>query len=251
MTYLITPTGGRPQAFAKLAQYIAAQDYTGPVRWVICDDCEPVTKHPRVSIPVDHVRAPWTWEPGQNTQARSMAYLLSLVPDGAAVVVMEDDDLYKPDHLTTMVEALKTHDLVGQRVSYYANVKTGKCMEIPGTCHASLGASAMKGDATRHLKRICESNARHLDITLWREFNGSKRLLETQTAIGIKGLPGRGGIGVGHRDTFGEPGGQTVRQWIGDELYSEYRKIAAWYNSDVMRVFRKTVVCPVDFPEGS
>ena len=226
MTYLLTPTGGRPEALALLAGYIAAQDYKGPFKWIICDDCEPESPHPRVSFPVAHHRAPWTWD-GENTQARSMAYLLSLVPDGATIVVMEDDDLYKPDHLTTMVEALKTHDLVGQRVSYYANVKTGRCLELPGTYHASLGASAMKGDATRHLRRICEAGARHLDVTLWREFGGSKRLLDAQTAIGIKGLPGRGGIGIGHRDTFGEPGGQTVRQWIGDELYSEYRKLAA------------------------
>ena len=127
MTYVITPTGGRPQAFAKLAEYIASQDYKGPFRWIICDDCDPVSPHPRVSFPVEHVRAPWTWT-GENTQARSMAYLLSLVPDGAAVVIAEDDDLYKPNHLTTMVEALKTHDLVGQRVSYYANVKTGRCL---------------------------------------------------------------------------------------------------------------------------
>jgi len=36
--------------------------------------------------------------------------------------------------------------------------------------------------------------------------------------VGIKGVPGRTGIGVGHRADFGQPdpGGNTLRAWIGE-----------------------------------
>lgn len=38
--------------------------------------------------------------------------------------------------------------------------------------------------------------------------------------VGIKGLPGRGGIGMGHRDNFrgtDDPCGALLREWIGED----------------------------------
>jgi hypothetical protein len=95
---------------------------------------------------------------------------------------------------------------------------------MPGTDHASLGATALRGSAIDLLRRICAKGSRIIDVDLWRDFNGAKTLLESRTVVGIKGLPGRAGIGVGHRKSFGTPDddGHVLRGWIGDERASEY-----------------------------
>jgi hypothetical protein len=182
--------------------------------WIVCDDVDPQSPVTGAAV----IRPNWRWQPGMNTQAQSMALLLSMVPDGASVVICEDDDVYLPDHLQTMAEALKTHELVGQRVSLYYNIKTRKHRELPGTYHASLGATALRGSALKLLQDVCARQPKCLDMELWREFTGSKKLLETRTAIGVKGMTGRDGIGVGHREEFGDPdpSGQVLRSWIGE-----------------------------------
>lgn len=230
MLYLLTATGARPEALALLASYINAQTYTGPMRWLICDDCDPASPVPAVreGIEVEVIRPDWRWRPGVNTQARAMAELLGRVPAGAAAVVCEDDDVYLPEHVATMVTALERAELVGQRVSLYANVATGRCREIPGVCHASLGATALRGAAVAFLGFVCRTRSDRLDMTLWRNYKGRKALLDTRTSIGVKGLPGRGGIGVGHRDNFGDPDptGEVLVDWIGAERAAAYSGFA-------------------------
>ena len=52
-----------------------------------------------------------------------------------------------------------------------------------------------------------------IDLTLWRSLPG--RLYSTRHVVGIKGMPGRGGIGCGHHDDFG--GNVSLRDWIGED----------------------------------
>lgn len=217
MITVITPTGGRPESLALLAQHLNAQTVR-EFRWLICDDCDPASPVPQMrdGIAVDVIRPEWRWQEGLNTHARSLTALLAQC-DGP-VVHCEDDDCYLPEHLATMSQALEKADLVGQRISHYWNASTKRYKAIPGTWHASLGASAMQGRATVLLSQICALQQTRLDIDLWRSFVGRKQLLETVTAVGIKGLPGRGGIGIGHRLDFGEPDpdGSRLKALIGD-----------------------------------
>lgn len=203
MLSVITPTGGRPEGLALLAQYLNAQTVR-EFRWLICDDCDPESPVPKMrdGITVEVIRPEWRWQEGLNTHARSLTALLARC-DGP-VVHCEDDDLYLPRHLEVMTMALESVDLVGQRVSHYWNAATRRYKALPGTVHASLGASAMKGHALKALAGICAKQQTRLDLELWRSFSGSKSLLETVTTVGIKGLPGRQGIGVGHRENFGD-----------------------------------------------
>lgn len=223
--FVVTPTGGRPEALRLLARYIDEQSWRGPMTWLICDDVDPPSPVPvmRDGIAVEIMRPNWRWE-SASTQARSMAALLGRVPDRAAVIVAEDDDAYLPEHVETMLSALKVAELVGQRVSLYYNVATRRYREMPGTAHASLGATALRGEALHLLRRICAGAPRHIDVDLWRQFTGPKALLETRTSVGIKGLPGRAGIGVGHRRHFGEPdnSGRILREWVGETRARQY-----------------------------
>lgn len=203
-----------------------AQQFDEAVRWVIVDDG-------RVRQPVSFCREGWTlevirpahrWKEGANTQAANLLAGLAVIDCSESVVIIEDDDAYLPAHLSTMAWALTDCSLVGQRVSLYYNVATRRERSLPGSVHASLGASAMQGEALALLRSVCNNHGTRIDLELWRQFKGKKQLLETSTAVGIKGLPGRGGIGCGHRKEFGfsDPSGGVLADWIGADLAAAY-----------------------------
>lgn len=230
MLVLLTPTGGRPEALALLAGYINAQTYDGPARWIIVDDCEPKSPLPtvRAGIDIGEVRPAWRWLPGMNTQAASMSEGLAWVEPGDTVVVLEDDDAYLPDHLANVLAALERVEMAGEQVARYYNVATGRWKVLPGHYHASLASTAVRGRALAMLREVCAAGSRRIDMDLWQAFNGPKVLLGSENVVGIKGLPGRGGIGVGHRDAFGAPdrSGQVLAQWLGPraEAYRGFRR---------------------------
>lgn len=215
--YFLTPTGGRPEGLALLAEYIDGQSHEGPGKWIVVDDCDPASYVPETRFETEVIRPNWRWRPGMNTQARSMAALLARVPDDATVLVFEDDEIYLPGHIENLLAELETADLVGERVSRYYNVASARWKLMPGNYHASLATVGVKGEALALLRDICRRGSRRLDMELWGQYEGPKRLIDTANVIGCKAMPGRNGIGVGHRPTFGEPDTTGVlRQWAGD-----------------------------------
>jgi hypothetical protein len=161
-----------------------------------------------------------------NTQAACTTAALEAVPDDAVLFCCEDDDAYLPEYIGTMLAALDSYDLVGEHVSRYYNVRTRKFKELVGEYHSSLACTAMCGSAVSVLRDVCKDKNRYIDMTLWKLFKGSKMLVETQNVIGIKGMPGRGGIGVGHRGHFGSPDldGSVLKSWLG-EFASAYEQL--------------------------
>jgi hypothetical protein len=228
--WAVTPTGARPQGLALLGQYISAQTYTGPLTWVIVDDCEPASPIPEVrdGIRVKVLRPSWRWKPGQNTQAKAMLAGVAGVPSGATLFILEDDDIYMPRYMETMLATRA--DLVGEKDSRYYNVASGRWRVLPSRKHASMAATVCRGDALHALKVLLSSGQkRMLDVMLWKTFAGSKAFLPAANVIGIKGLPGRPGIGVGHRRNFGvTDNGTKLREWAGNyaDNYAAYRVAA-------------------------
>lgn len=228
--YAITPTGNRREGMAMLAEYLNAQTYQGPLTWIVVDDCDPPTRIPGVRPGVKgvNIRPGWRWEPGQNTQAACMGAALEEVPDDALLVILEDDDIYMPEYLTAMIDALQTADLVGERDPRYYNVATRRWQVCPARRHSSMASTACKGPALAELKAVCSVAGRQmLDTRLWRQFDGEKRLLSGRHVVSIKGMPGRPGIGVGHQDRFGKPDtGNKLREWAGDyaDNYDIFRR---------------------------
>tara|TARA_R110002049_G_scaffold281333_1_gene460864 strand:+ start:24225 stop:24884 length:660 start_codon:yes stop_codon:yes gene_type:complete len=212
MICLITPTGDRPDAFALCQQYMLAQDYSGDVRWIIVDDgvtATPVTFE-REGWEVDVLRL----EPMPRSQARNLLVGMGHVAPGGRVAIIEDDDAYAPEYLSHISDWLDSADLVGERFTRYYNVRTGRGQQMKNRDHASLCATAMKGEATEDFCQLLVKLSSALDMTLWRDFKGSKYLSDTFYVTGIKGMPGRKGVGVGHREEFGLP--MSLRHWIGE-----------------------------------
>ena len=87
--------------------------------------------------------------------------------------------------------------------------------------HASLCSTGMKGDALKLFREVCKPGVQFIDIGLWREFKGSKILECGNRVVGIKGMPGRGGIGMGHKSDFAgkrDPNFAILRSWIGSDV---------------------------------
>jgi hypothetical protein len=218
MLTLLTATGCRPEAWKICQKLMQRQTYAGPVHWIIVDDGET----PQI---VDFYRENWKltiinptphWQPGQNTQARNLAQGLRMVSESDNLVIIEDDDCYYPQWLERVEQWLKTHDLVGESFARYYNIQTKQARQLQNRTHASLCATAMKGEAIFALKKYLKPSVQFIDLNLWKNFQGKKALYTTEMVLGIKGLPGRGGIGMGHKTEFKgqfDDKGSILRQW--------------------------------------
>lgn len=216
MLTLLTTTGVRPEPWALCQQFMARQDYAGPVRWVVVDDgpvAQPVAFR-RAGWVVEVVRPQPYWEPGQNTQARNLAAGLAVIRNDARVAVIEDDDYYGPGYLSDVDRWLDRADLVGESHARYFNVATGRGRAMSNDRHASLCSTAVKGTGLAALRIAVKRRRTFIDVDLW-SMHVPKALFHTEHVVGIKGLPGRGGIGGGHRDTFGKP--MRLSDWLGED----------------------------------
>jgi hypothetical protein len=200
---LLTTTGARPEAFKLCQQWMSRQTYSGPVHWIIVDDGEVPQE---ISIKKDNwtievIRPTPYWKVGDNTQARNLTVGLEVISDKDRLVIIEDDDWYAADWLTTVDEYLDKADLVGESNALYYNIKTLRYAYMQNFAHASLCATGLKGKALTALKEAVKEKNKFIDLDLWKQ-ELKKYLFTGDRVIGIKGLPGRQGIGSGHKDTF-------------------------------------------------
>jgi hypothetical protein len=227
MLTLLTATGCRPDAWNTCQRLMERQTYQGEVHWIIVDDGE-------IQQPIDFGRPGWVvsiimptpkWKQGDNTQARNLAEGLRMVGDKDRLVIIEDDDSYHPNWLATVDYWLDTADLVGEKMARYYNVRTKKYRQLRNDMHASLCCTAMKGEAIKTFAKELKPNVQFIDLNLWKRFNGSRALYDSKMVVGIKGTPGRGGIGMGHKNDFQgsiDLDGSILRQWTGTnaDLYT-------------------------------
>jgi hypothetical protein len=226
MLQVITPTGDRPEAWALCQRWMQHQRYPGPVRWYIVDDgVEPSA----ITFNRPHyvVRSFRLSTESGNTQARNLRFLLEQIDPRDPVVVWEDDDYYGPDWLTTIDALIGQAELIGETAARYYNVARPAGRELRNYRHASLCATALRGAAIEALKQGCQTTETYLDLQLWQS-QSSKLLFPGHQVIGMKGLPGRPGIGMGHREDFRgipDPSGQLLYRWIGEDS-AVYRQFA-------------------------
>jgi len=201
MLKLITPTGERLEAFDQCVKHMKSQDYVGPVRWIIVDDGREKLETPSGfdNWEIIHLRPTPLWEPGQNTQARNLLVGLDNTKDSDSVIIIEDDDFYAPWWIRTCNSWLERHELVGEAPSLYRHLNGAEKM-MTNRQHASLCSTGMRGKALQTFRRVLERTPRAIDVNLWRNHttNSKKIYPFNRSVIGIKGYPGRPGIGVGH-----------------------------------------------------
>jgi hypothetical protein len=221
MLTLITCTGARPEAFALCERWMQRQTYKGELQWIVVDDGPEPT-------PMTHgqlaVRPQPRWSPGAITLSRNMLAALPLVL-GAKVLFIEDDDYYGPQYLESMSHALDRAALAGQIPARYYNVRSRQYRVIDNVRHASLCQTGIRAEVLQKLELACRAENRFIDLRLWRENQGE--VAEALGSLGIKGLPGRPGIGIGHSPSarwIADTDGSWLRNAIGEDAaaYQSY-----------------------------
>lgn len=222
MISLITPTGGRPEAFHLLEYHMSRSNFNGQFQWIVVDDFDPATP---TTLGQNVIRAEPRWQPGKITMCRNILVALDAVRFDK-VLFIEDDEAYLPDYLDTMYQALETCDLVGLIPARYYNVATRKFREIRNVKHASLCQTGIRRAMFPRVRELCKLGNPFLDLQLW---TSRGNLIVRDDVVSIKGLPGRPGIGIGHKKSDGwaaDPELKQLTKWLGNaklaNMYSRF-----------------------------
>ncbi len=223
---LITVGGGRPEAFALCEQYMKRQTLK-PDQWIVVDD--EVENPIKCTMNQEYFMGPLKWTRGINTQRYNLDLALTKVKCDH-VYIIENDDHYKPEYLEVYLDFLIHCAAVGECDTVYYSLKEKSYRYMRNFEHASTCQTAFRKSASPFFSRAIHSGDLYFDITFWKNclgpsvkhilFNGMK------LCVGIKGMPGRPGIGVGHRPAqfTADPDGSKLTELLGADakLYSKY-----------------------------
>lgn len=222
MLTILTPTGERLEAFALCARMMARQTYKRPVHWIIVDDGREPVPLPRIrNWRIEIIRPEPLWVPGANTQGRNLRAGLDAMASDAVLTVVEDDDYYASGWLQWVADNAPSAELIGEGEAIYYNVRRRRWRQLGNTEHASLRCSAMRGAAIDAFRDVLATPYRYYDLKLWAQ-HGDRKVFPRRLTVGMKGMPGRPGIALGH-DGRGNDDASAAKlcELIGDD--------ADWY----------------------
>lgn len=217
----ITPTGDRPLAFRLLREWMQNQTRR-PDQWLVVDDGQiPMTP----ADGFEYVRR----EPGGSETGNTLNLNISAAlphVTGDKILIIEDDEYYAPGYVEEMARRLDGHEVVGIGDSRYYHLPTGGHMTNGNARHASLAQTGFRRSFLPAFESCLapDGTPRWLDDRLWSLANakGINREIfvdnDVPLYVGIKGLPGRGGIGIGHKQavyrSHDDADRAMLRRWI-------------------------------------
>lgn len=216
MITVITPTADRPAAWPLAERWMSRQTVQ-PDQWIVADDGEQAAPLTMGQLHLRRAR--------KETGGASLAMnVLAALPhiSGDVVIVWEDDDFYRANHIETCLKRLQRHRATGCTWLNYYNLQAKAWRRISNSC-AALCNTAFRAECTPQMQRAAEQAMErgiyHIDRLFWRQV-GTAGLHEQETVIGIKGLPGLAGIGIGHRPDGkwkADPSRAKLREWLGQD----------------------------------
>jgi hypothetical protein len=219
MITVITPTGDRPLAFALCQRWMENQTMF-PAQWLVIDDGKIPIGVEQLSPLVEYIRR----EPQPNDPKHTLvANLQKAFPliKGDKIIIIEDDEYYAPEYLAAMTARLAYYELVGIKNSKYYHLPSGGYCTHSNAGHASFAQTAFKATFLPTFKRCLDIRSQQfLDIRMWRNAHrrGFLFIDEPPLYLGIKGLPGRPGIGIGHDEKryleFDTPMRDRLKEWV-------------------------------------
>ncbi len=245
MLTAITCTGDRPICFDLLRKWVASQT-VHPDQWIVVDDG---------AIPVETEgnfeyirRAPRKSDPEFTVILNLQEAFVHL--RGDKILFLEDDEYYAAGYIGEMSARLDRYDIVGIGRSKYYHLPTSRWYRFSNMGYASLAHTGFNRIFFSEAKRCLEGSP-FFDIRLWEKVNGrnasritlpgktksyiskgKKGLIfddaEKNLYVGMKGMPGRKGIGIGHGDEIRYcPDTENIlRKWIpDDDAYGEYIRL--------------------------
>jgi glycosyltransferase involved in cell wall biosynthesis len=215
----ITPTGDRPLAFRLCREWMANQTRR-PDQWLIIDDGKTPIEFdstwfnsvmPGVAVGIR--REPRRDDPLHTLDLNLKAALPHITGD--KILIIEDDEYYAPGYVEEMARRLDQAEVVGICRSKYYHLPTGGYQQIGNVGHASLAQTGFRSSFLPVFGSLIQNgdNSKWPDDKLWRHVQATagkasairaQLFVDDQTPlyVGMKGLPGRGGIGAGHKTSM-------------------------------------------------
>ncbi|MHA1225226.1 MAG: glycosyltransferase [Candidatus Hodarchaeales archaeon] len=199
----ITPTGDRPLAFALCQQWMRHQTRQ-PDQWIVVDDGK---KPMKPSMLMQYVRREPQPSDPKHTLILNLKKAMPLI-NGDKIMIIEDDEYYAPEYIAKMALGLDRYEVVGIGKSKYYHLPSGGYFKIGNTTHASLAETGFRSSFLPEFKALLDRNNVYLDFDLWKKISKKGRGFifldddRNPLYVGMKGLPGRTGIGRGHDPTF-------------------------------------------------
>lgn len=244
---LLTATGDREIAFGLCVKWMLEQTYEGDIHWIIVDDgFTKATEKILDKTQFDkrfRVQAIKRIQEKDEAGARSMAQNIligSAMVKENLIIVIEDDDWYSPQYLKDMINRLQKYDAVGTiwQNYYFLPDKTYRTYKNRGSALCSTGFQRVLLPYLREsAHRSYKKNLKGLDAYFWQEVEASKKYKiqifdnKKHLMIGMKGLPGREGIGIGHhrrrhsRWLNDDSEASVLRDWVGEKAAQIYLQI--------------------------
>ena len=251
MIALITPTGNRPDQFALCQKYMKRQTYAGAVAWIIIDDCIPetttqVTTSFRENWNIIKINPKPTWKPGDNTQGRNMTDGINAVVRNfarheiEAIFFIEDDDYYHANFLERMMELWYSEprcEIISETKTIYYNPVTRHYAVNQNITYGSLFQTAINYDMIPKLRAVI--NVKFIDGALWKLAKKKKLFYENDLAIGIKGLPGRNGIGAGHSTNYYGMAPDVNMHFLKSKIGDDAKEYERYYRVDNLSQYQR------------
>lgn len=224
----------RPDAFKLCEKYLRRQTLQ-PSQIIVVDDGEVETEVTLGGALI--LRPVRKWKLGSNTQARNLTLGLEAATE-SIIAIIEDDDWYSPNYLETMVGKMTgayNYALVGEAQSFYYNVNDMKYTRMRNFSFSPTCSTVFTRALLPAFREVVTYGDSKIDYNFWRrakrDFEDSVYLFPiSRLVIGIKGVPGRPGLGVGH-DTSGERWNKDLKalfklkQLIADDV-EDYRRLS-------------------------
>lgn len=221
----ITCTGDRIVAFDLCARWMQDQTII-PSQWIVVDDGK-IPTTPKINC--EYVRR----EPQRNDPLHTMTMNLKLALSkvtGDKIIIWEDDDYYSPKYIEEMSKKLDEYDLVGIGKSKYYNIQAFRYYQHNGEAfkdHASLAQTAFKKSLIPLILKKMNGD-QFLDVRIWQGLRGNSNIFvddKESLYVGIKGMPGRKGIGSGHNPNMegykDDKNKAVLRAWIQEKKHLE------------------------------
>lgn len=236
-----------------LREYLLRQTFPGTVQWLVVADCQNPKPYEKIWLDfvmrtghADHFvhgqmhQRPYRAEDlGPKSLSQNLLHGLHYA-EGEIIFICEDDDWYGPEHIKECIDHLAADKIKSVGTIWQ------KYYHLPSLSHrtfknvgSALCSTAFHRDLIPKMMESAQwcgdNNRKGLDRRFWDSLDPEEKDIfepEHNQVIGMKGLPGRFGIGVGHqpRGFEDDSNADILRAWVGNEDAEVYLKLRRQHN---------------------